>query len=106
MSNICMSQNLVEGGIDLPESKCLWCCNITKQKAGYVGVYCYECHNITSGEEFSGHIAMWRRIKLNLDRKDMAKLMGLSHHTIKAYEFKLCPRKYFKFTEKLMGDAS
>ena len=102
MVRICTNEAMVVGGIDLGIRKCVLCCQETKQKAGYIGVYCYNCKRVWSGDEWAGNIARQRRDILQLTKKQIGDKLGLSKHTIHAYEWKKCPEKYLIQLEGLI----
>ena len=102
MESICTSEDMVAGGVELPESKCLICCQESKSKAGYIGIYCYNCKRIVSGEEWAGDIARQRREILGMTRKQIGEQIGKSKHTIHGYEWKKCPKSYLDKLEEML----
>lgn len=91
--NICTSEDMVAGGVEL-EMTCMRCCVKGKLKAGYIGVVCPNCGYCWTGEEWNGQIARDRREYLGLSRRQVAKILGKSIHTIRAYDWKKCPSEY------------
>lgn len=106
MEHICTNEDMVEGGFDLAIQKCLICCQQTKQKAGYIGIYCYNCKRIISGEEWAGSIARQRREILQLTKRQIGDKLNLSKHTIHAYEWKKCSTKYLDQLEILIKNST
>ena len=102
--HICTTESLFAGGIELGESKCPICCQETRQKAGYIGVYCYTCKNVISGEEWAGDIARYRRQILGMTKKEIGDKLSLSKHTIHSYEWRKCPEKYLDQLEALLKE--
>jgi len=100
--HICYPEDLVAEGIDLEISKCIICCKETKQRAGYVGIFCPNCKNIITGDEWVGDIARYRREILQLTKKQIGNLVGKSKHTIHSYEWRKCPEWYLDKLEELM----
>jgi len=103
MDAICTNLDMVEGGIDLKPTKCPICCKISEKRAGYIGVYCFNCKRILTGDEWSGQIARQRREILGLTKKQIGDKLGLSKHTVHAYEWKKCPEKYLDQLEEIMN---
>lgn len=102
MDHICTAEDLVAGGIELGVRKCLFCCQNTKQKAGYIGIYCFNCRRVLTGEEWAGDIARQRRELLQLTKRQIGEELGLSKHTIHSYEWKKCPEDYLQKLESIM----
>lgn len=104
MNAECITTNecLVAGGVVLPLSECVICCKQTKQKAGYVGVYCPNCKRIITGDEWIGNIAKQRRELLGYTKKQIGDIVGLSKHTIHSYEWRKCPKKYIDKLKELL----
>jgi hypothetical protein len=105
MEHICTNEDMVAGGLDLGVSKCPICCQDTTQKAGYIGVYCYGCKRILSGEEWRGDIARQRRELLGMTKRQIGEKIGLSKHTIHAYEWKKCPESYLDKLEVMLRES-
>ena len=101
---ICSNRSLVEGGFDLSPSECIFCCQKTVQKAGYVGIYCPNCKNILSGDEWAGQIARVRRELLGLTKRQLGEKIGKSKHTIHYYENKKCPEVYLDKLKVLLSE--
>jgi len=94
---------MMAGAIELPESECLVCCKITRQRAGYIGVQCLVCRSVIDFEEnFRGRIVRMRREMLKLNRKEMGELTGYSPKTIKQYEWVWCTKNYYDKTREIM----
>jgi len=91
IEHVCTNEDMVAGGIDLGKNKCLICCQISKQKAGYIGVYCYNCRRMISGEEWAGDIARQRREILQMTKRQIGDKLGISKHTIHSYEWRKRP---------------
>lgn len=81
--------------------KCFMCGNTCDHELGWVGARCSYCKCVWNMEEFYGDIVKRRREKMGFNRPQMAKIIGLSKHTIKRYEYIRCSRPYFKKTLRM-----
>ena len=102
MEHICTNEDMVAGGIMLNLDKCVFCCKTTQRKAGYIGIYCFNCKRILGGEEWAGDIARARRELLQLTKKQIADRLSLSKHTIHSYEWRKCPTNYLDKLEEML----
>ena len=105
MDAICTNEDMVVDGIELGIKKCLICCQETRHKAGYIGVYCFGCRHTISGEEWAGDIARQRRELLGMTKRQIGEKIGLSKHTIHAYEWKKCPESYLDKLEVMLRES-
>lgn len=102
MSSICSASDFEIEDLDY-NGWCPICCREdTPIRVGWTHERCIIGNCIIPHEGFMGSIAMRRRERLGLTRRQMSEITGLKPSTIKRYEWVRCSKNYYEKTAELM----
>lgn len=79
------SENIKNTGMTI-EYHCVFCNKKTEHKVGYIGSVCLNCGLEMFDIDSWGDVYRFIKKKYNLQRKDVARLLGLSPKTVSTYQ--------------------